>query len=103
MYCLIALVSFCMVSCGESFGIVFNTLVTDSNGFALNLASSLITVVNVMAGEHFPCFLFSSSGTEMGVFRYHVHRYAWVLQEVELRLSEQIRHSFLSNQDFHEL
>ena len=70
MYCLIALVSFCMVSCGESFGIVFNTFITDSNGFALNLASSLITIANVMAGEHhFPHFIFPRFGTEICVFR----------------------------------
>ena len=65
MYCLITLVSFCMVSCGESFGIVFNTFITDSNGFALNLASSWIMIANAMAGEHFPCFLSSGSGSDM--------------------------------------
>ena len=64
MYCLITLVSLCMVSCGESLGIVFNTFITDSDGFALNLASSLITIANIMAGEHFLCFLFSSFWSE---------------------------------------
>ena len=68
MYCLITLVSFCMVSCGESLGIVFNTFIADSNGFALNLASSFITIANIMAGERFPCSLFSSFGSEVGAF-----------------------------------
>ena len=101
MYCLIALVSFCMVSCGESFGIVFNTFITDSNGFALNLASSLITIANVMAGEH--SFLFSRLGSEICVFRYLICRYAWVLQGGELRLSKQIRRGFDVDQVVHEL
>ena len=54
MYFLTALVSFCMVSCGESLGIVFNTLIIDSTGFALNITSSLMSITITMAGEHFP-------------------------------------------------
>ena len=53
MYFVIALVSFSMVSCGESLGIVFNTLITDSTGFALNLTSSLMSIAVLMAGEYF--------------------------------------------------
>ena len=102
MYFLMALVSFCMVSCGESFGIVFNTLVTDNNGFALNLASSLITIANVMAGEFFLCFLSSRFGSEIRAFRYLVCRYAWVLQGGELHLSEQICRGFHVDQVVHE-
>jgi len=54
MYFVIALVSFCIVSCGESLGIVFNTLIFDSTGFALNITSSLISITIMMAGERFP-------------------------------------------------
>jgi len=50
MYFIIALVSFCMVSCGESLGIVFNTLIADSTGFALNITSSLMSTTIIMAG-----------------------------------------------------
>jgi len=50
MYFLTALVSFCTVSCGESLGIVFNTLIIDSTGFALNITSSLISVAIMSAG-----------------------------------------------------
>ena len=53
MHFVIALVSFSMVSCGESLGIVFNTLITDSTGFALNITSSLISIAIMMAGEYF--------------------------------------------------
>ena len=55
MYFLIALVSFCVVSCGESLGIDFNTLIIDSTGFALNITSSLMSIAIIMAGE---CLMF---------------------------------------------
>lgn len=51
MYFLTALTSFCMVSSGESLGIVFNTLVADSAGFALNITSSFISIAIMIAGE----------------------------------------------------
>lgn len=54
MYFLTALVSFSIVSCGESLGIIFNTLIIDSTGFALNLTSSLISIAVITAGE---CFI----------------------------------------------
>ena len=54
MYFLTALVSFCIVSCGESLGIVFNTLIIDSTGFALNITSSLMSMAVITAGEHLP-------------------------------------------------
>ena len=56
MYFLTALVSFCIVSCGESLGIVFNTLIIDSTGFALNITSSFISIAVITAGE---CLLVS--------------------------------------------
>jgi hypothetical protein len=73
------LVSFCMVSCGESLGIVFNTLIIDSTGFALNITSSLLSIAIIMAGEPFLSQI-SSFVPEMRVSRYLIYRYARVLQ-----------------------
>jgi len=66
MHFIIVLVSFCLASCGESFGIIFNTLVPDSTGFALNITSSLLSISVMMAGEH-PQRLLSSSVSEMRI------------------------------------
>lgn len=52
MYFLTALVSFCIVNCGESLGIIFNTLITDNTGFAINITSSVISIATMMAGKH---------------------------------------------------
>jgi hypothetical protein len=60
MYFLTALVSFCIVNCGESLGIVFNTLIIDSTGFALTITSSMMSIAIIMAGEH-TLFLFTES------------------------------------------
>ena len=49
-----ALVSFCIVNCGESLGIVFNTLIIDSTGFTLNITSSLMSIAMITAGENSP-------------------------------------------------
>ena len=78
MYFVTALVSFCMVSCGESLGIVFNTLIVDGTGFALNITSSLMSIAVIMAGEHFPCSL-SILVSEIGTSRCIVYRHARVL------------------------
>ena len=66
MFFLIALVSFSMVSCGESLGIIFNTLIIDGTGFALNITNTLISIGITMAGE---CSLRSSPSfaSEMGL------------------------------------
>jgi len=66
MHLIIALVSLCLTSCGESLGIIFNTLVLDSTGFALNITSPLLSISVMMAGEHHP-HLLSSSASEMSV------------------------------------
>ena len=58
---LIALVSFSMVNCGESLGIIFNTLINDSTGFALSITNTLISIGTIMAGERFLyCYRVSS-------------------------------------------
>lgn len=57
MYFLNALVSFCIVNCGESLGIIFNTLIVDSTGFAINVTSSVVSIAVMMAGERSPYFL----------------------------------------------
>ncbi|KAJ3907169.1 P-loop containing nucleoside triphosphate hydrolase protein [Lentinula edodes] len=49
MYFIIALNCFCIVSCGESLGIIFNTLF-QSTGFALNVTSVLLSVGTFMGG-----------------------------------------------------
>ncbi|KIK54550.1 hypothetical protein GYMLUDRAFT_48683 [Collybiopsis luxurians FD-317 M1] len=49
MYFIIALNCFCIVSCGESLGIIFNTLFK-STGFALNVTSVILSVGTFMGG-----------------------------------------------------
>ncbi|KAF5379888.1 hypothetical protein D9757_007190 [Collybiopsis confluens] len=49
MYFIIALNCFCIVSCGESLGIIFNTLF-QSTGFALNVTSVILSVGMFMGG-----------------------------------------------------
>lgn len=50
MYFVACLVCFCVVSCGESLGIVFNTLFGSHTGFAVNLTSIFLSVAQIMAG-----------------------------------------------------
>lgn len=50
MYFVACLVCFCVVSCGESLGIVFNTLFGSHTGFAVNLTSVFLSVAQIMAG-----------------------------------------------------
>ncbi|KAH0536600.1 hypothetical protein FGG08_006533 [Glutinoglossum americanum] len=42
--------SFCVVSCGESIGIMFCTIFSSHEGFALNVTSVLLTISTVMGG-----------------------------------------------------
>lgn len=49
MFFVVAFNCFCIVSCGESLGIMFNTLFTHSD-FAVNLTSAIISVATLMAG-----------------------------------------------------
>ena len=69
MHCVIVLVTFCLISCGESLGIVINTLILDSTGFALNVTSSLISISMMINGECFPCLLsgFALRRTPLGI------------------------------------
>jgi hypothetical protein len=48
-----ALNVFCIVSCGESVGIMFNSLF-DHTGFAINITSILISIAVLMAGIYDP-------------------------------------------------
>ncbi|KAK7736685.1 hypothetical protein SLS53_006893 [Cytospora paraplurivora] len=50
MYFVCVFSCFSMVSCGESLGIMFNTLFSDHTGFAITLTSVLLSVSNIMAG-----------------------------------------------------
>lgn len=50
---------FCIVSCGESLGIIFNTLLSHT-GFAVNITSGILSVAQFMSGVlsiHMPAFL----------------------------------------------
>ena len=49
LYFIVAFNCFAIVSCGESVGIIFNTLVSHT-GFAVNLTSVLLSVATVMGG-----------------------------------------------------
>ncbi|TRM67109.1 P-loop containing nucleoside triphosphate hydrolase protein [Schizophyllum amplum] len=49
MYFIVALNAFCIVSCGESIGIIFNTLF-QSTGFALNVTSTVLSIGTFMSG-----------------------------------------------------
>ncbi|KAK7028149.1 hypothetical protein VNI00_014964 [Paramarasmius palmivorus] len=50
MYFIIALNAFCIVSCGESLGIIFNTLFSDNTGLAINITSVILSVGQFMGG-----------------------------------------------------
>ncbi|KAK2609662.1 hypothetical protein N8I77_003153 [Diaporthe amygdali] len=50
MYFVCVFSCFGIVSCGESLGIMFNTLFSDHTGFAVTLTSILLSVANIMAG-----------------------------------------------------
>lgn len=50
MYFVSVFCCFSVVSCGESLGIMFNTLFSDHTGFAVTLTSILLSVSNIMAG-----------------------------------------------------
>ncbi|KAG6358055.1 hypothetical protein INS49_013939 [Diaporthe citri] len=50
MYFVCVFACFGIVSCGESLGIMFNTLFSDHTGFAVTLTSILLSVANIMAG-----------------------------------------------------
>jgi ABC-type multidrug transport system ATPase subunit len=59
LYFIVAYNCFCIVSCGESIGIMFNTLFTHT-GFAINVTSVILSVGVLMAGalsSHIPVFL----------------------------------------------
>ena len=49
MFFIVAFNCFCVVSCGESVGIVFNTLFNHT-GFSVNLTSVVLSVATIMAG-----------------------------------------------------
>ncbi|KAK3937154.1 P-loop containing nucleoside triphosphate hydrolase protein [Diplogelasinospora grovesii] len=50
MYFVASFVCFAIVSCGESLGIMFNTLFSSHTGFAVNLTSVFLSVAQIMAG-----------------------------------------------------
>lgn len=50
MYFVCVFCCFGIVSCGESLGIMFNTLFSDHTGFAVTAVSILLSVANTMAG-----------------------------------------------------
>jgi ABC-type multidrug transport system ATPase subunit/ABC-type multidrug transport system permease subunit len=50
MYFVASFVCFCIVSCGESLGIMFNTLFSSHTGFAVNLTSIFLSVAQIMGG-----------------------------------------------------
>ncbi|KAL1862889.1 hypothetical protein Daus18300_008218 [Diaporthe australafricana] len=50
MYFVCVFACFGIVSCGESLGIMFNTLFSDHTGFAVTLTSIILSVANIMAG-----------------------------------------------------
>lgn len=50
MYFVCVFCCFGVVSCGESLGIMFNTLFSDHTGFAVTVTSILLSVANIMAG-----------------------------------------------------
>lgn len=52
MYFVVVLCSFCIVSCGESIGIVFNTVFSSSTGFAMNVTSTVLSVGTFMSGNY---------------------------------------------------
>ena len=103
MYFLTTLVSFCSVNCGESLGIILNTLFADNAGFAFSLGTLLILVAVEKAGENPPYLVPQNLASEMRVSRDPVRRYACILQGSKLFVSAQIRHRFAVDQSIHGL
>ena len=59
LFFIVAFNAFCFVNCGESVGIIFNTLF-DHTGFAVNVAFVVLSVANIMGGVislNIPAFL----------------------------------------------
>ncbi|RKU42524.1 hypothetical protein DL546_004229 [Coniochaeta pulveracea] len=50
MYFIAVLVCFSIVSCGESLGVMFNTLFSSHTGFAINIMGILLSVAQTMGG-----------------------------------------------------
>jgi hypothetical protein len=50
MYFVAVLVCFSIVSCGESLGVMFNTLFSSHTGFAINIMGILLSVAQTMGG-----------------------------------------------------
>ncbi|KAK6330430.1 hypothetical protein TWF696_003526 [Orbilia brochopaga] len=50
MYFAVAYNVFCIVSCGESLGVIFNTFFDASTGFAINVCSTILSLGMFMAG-----------------------------------------------------
>lgn len=50
VFFVVAVNGFCLTSCGESIGIVFNTLVPHNTGFSVNLTSTVLSIGVLMSG-----------------------------------------------------
>lgn len=50
MYFVSAFSCFCVVFCGESVGIMFNTIFSDHTGFAVTVTSIVLSICNIMEG-----------------------------------------------------
>jgi hypothetical protein len=56
MYFLTTIVSICVVNCGESLGIIFNTLIIGGAGLAFTVTMSLMLISCAMSGKCYPFF-----------------------------------------------
>lgn len=59
LFFIVAFNAFCIVNCGESVGIIFNTLF-DHTGFAVNITSVVLSIAQIMGGVmslNIPAFL----------------------------------------------
>jgi hypothetical protein len=51
MFFVVALCGVCLLNCGESLGIIFNTVYRSSTGFALNIANTTLTIGVLLSGK----------------------------------------------------
>lgn len=88
MYFIIALNCFCIVSCGESLGIIFNTFFS-STGFALTITSVVLSIGQFMSVRPFIQSRIVTDSSSIGLDE---RGYAWVLPGNQLYLAAEIRH-----------
>lgn len=88
-------ISVCIVSAGESIGIIFNTVFSSSTGFALNITSTVLSIGTFMAGMLSPSQFELTVPTTEPSFHHRSRQYqhARLPQGSELSFAPKVRRS----------